>query len=375
MLRIGLAGIGTIAEVYINLFVQNKIHGGVITALSSRNMSHLAEIQNRHSLSQVSLFSDYTAMLNSGLIDVVLICTPHRLHISMAMQALQAGVHPLIEKPLGVCYEDTLPLLDYLKKNPHLKAGILYCLRTMPIYQRIKSLLDSGAIGTLKRVTWLTTAWYRTPAYHASGSWRSSWTGEGGGLLMNQAAHHLDLLTWLCGAPSEVSSCCEFGIERHISVETDASLFLRYPNGAVGQFISSSREFPGTNRLELSGSGGQIIMEDETSLLLRRLSIDEQDFASATSSFFGPIPYQESKESFPPSPNTDKQAAVVTDFLSAVASHSAPICPLEEGALSLALSNAAYLSAWTGRSVSCPPPGDMFLRELELHCQQESVNP
>ena len=364
MLRVGIAGVGSMAQVYLRLFAAGQIPEGIVTALCSRNRQRMESACLQYGMDNVVCFSDYQAMLRSGQIDVAMICTPHSLHPSMALQALEAGIHPLIEKPVGVDAGEVSALLSACAAHPQLKAGVLYCRRTSPVYRQVKRLVSGGEIGQLKRACWIITNLYRTPAYHSSQSWRGTWSGEGGGLMLTQASHQLDLLVWLCGAPSLISAQCEFGAERQIQVENDVSLFLRYPGGATGQFIASSREFPGSNRLELSGSKGQIILEDDHILTLRRLEIDERDFAQSTVSFFGPIPYTEERSVFPQEDNTTQQAAVVADFLRAVSTGGQPLCSVAEAQISLQIINGAYLSAWQGTPVPFPPPQALFTEAL-----------
>lgn len=371
MLRVGIAGIGSIARVYLGLFAAGKIPGGRVTALSSRNMAHLTGARDAFCTPDTALFTDYEAMLHSGLVDVVMICTPHNRHVPMALQALEAGVHPLIEKPLAVDADEARALLAACKTHPELTAGVLYCRRASAAYQQAKQLAESGALGQLKRTCWLITNLYRTPAYHASEPWRGSWKGEGGGLLLTQASHQLDLLTWLCGVPNEVTALCEFGAERAIQVENDVTLHIRWPGGATGQFIASSREFPGTNRLELSGSKGQLILENDRQFTLRRLAQDERDFAQATTGYFGPIPFTEKRWEAPEEPNEAQQAGIVADFLAAVESHRAPLCPVPDALGSLLATNAAYLSAWQGGTVPVPPPPGAYAAALAKRMEEE----
>lgn len=364
MLRVGIAGIGSIARVYLGLFAEGKIPGGRVTALSSRSPDHLTSARDAFCAPDTALFTDYEAMLHSGLVDVVMICTPHNQHVPMALQALKAGVHPLIEKPLAVDADEARTLLAACRARPERTAGVLYCRRASAAYRQAKQLVQSGALGQLKRACWLITNLYRTPAYHASQPWRGSWKGEGGGLLLTQASHQLDLFTWLCGMPKEVTALCEFGAERAIQVENDVTLHLRWTDGATGQFIASSREFPGTNRLELSGSKGQLILENDRLFTLRRLSRDERDFAKSTTGYFGPIPFTKEQWTAPEEPNEVQQAGIVADFLAAVEDHRAPLCPVTDALESLLVTNATYLSAWRGGTVPVPPPPGAYAAEL-----------
>ncbi|NCC77197.1 MAG: Gfo/Idh/MocA family oxidoreductase, partial [Clostridia bacterium] len=278
MIRLGIAGIGTIANDYIGLIQDGRVKDVHITALSSRNPQNLDQAMARHGLAGVQGFTDYSAMLTSGLLDAVLICTPHQEHPGMARQALDHGLHILVEKPIGVDPADVRHLLDHLAEHPHLTGGVLYNRRQASAYQRIKQWMSEGAIGDLVRVTWLITNLYRTQAYYRTSPWRGTWAGEGGGLLMTQASHQLDLLLWLCGLPDSVQAFCQTA-DREIEVENEAVLFLQYPGKARGQFIATARETPGSNRLEIAGTRGQIVIENDSLVQVSILSQDEREFA------------------------------------------------------------------------------------------------
>jgi len=354
MVRIGIAGIGFIAEEYIKLITAGRITGCVIRALSSRDAARMESVRSAYSLNEAELYTDYEQMLASGRIDAVVICTPHLSHIKMAQAALEHGLHTLIEKPVGVFSDEAESLLQTIAAHPELVSGVLYCRRASQAFQALHKIVSSGQLGRLKRVNWLLTDQYRTPAYHRSKSWRSSWTGEGGGLLLNQASHHLDMLTWLLGEPERMQAFCSFGVERDIQVETDAVLHMSYPRGLTAQFISSSREFPGTNRLELSGTKGQVILENDRHMIFRKLAVDEEEYARTTDVGFGHIPVEETVSDFDDSDLTVMQAAIFNNFIRSVQGEEQILCPVPDAVQSLHLINAAYLSTWKEKAVTFP---------------------
>lgn len=367
MIRIGIAGIGFIAEEYIKLITAGRITGCTIQAMSSRDTAHMAEIQKKYGLTSAHLFTDYMEMLSCGMIDAVVICTPHHFHIQMAQTALEHGLHTLIEKPIGVFSDEAEPLLQTVSAHPELVCGVLYCRRATKAFQSVRNIVTSGTLGQLKRVTWLLTNQYRTPAYHRSKSWRSSWKGEGGGLLLNQASHHLDLLTWLLGEPEQLQAFCGFGVERDIQVETDTNLHMWYPNHLTVQFISSSREFPGSNRLELSGSKGQLILENDCHMTIRTLAIDEREYAATTQVGFGSIPVEETTYNFDDSDLTVMQAAIFNNFIRSIEGSESVLCPVSDAVQSLHLINGAYLSAWEKQPVRFPLDGQHFRQVMEAN--------
>lgn len=368
MIRVGIAGIGFIAEEYIRQFTGGMIHGGVITALSSRNEAHMRQVNQRYSL-DAALFTDYDDMLNSGLIDMVMICTPHFYHPGMAVRALKKGIHTLIEKPVGVYPEELRELTDCANAHPELKCGVLYCRRTNPVFAKIKGLLEDGSLGALKRITWIITDMYRPQCYYDITDWRGTYSGEGGGLLMNQVSHHIDMLVWLCGLPESMQSHCYTARERNIDVENEVSITMEYPGEAIGQFIASTRECPGSSRLEISGSRGQIILEGERALTLRILETDEREHAVTTSVPFGFIPYREEKISFDMANNPIMQARIVTQFLTAVAENTRPLCPLEDAVKAQQFIQAAYLSSWQEKKLQLPVDGAAYTEELKKRIQ------
>lgn len=366
MIRIGIAGIGFIAEEYIKLITAGRIQNAEVRALSSRNRSHMEAVKEKYQL-DAALFTDYEAMLSSGMIDAVMICTPHFHHPGMAIKAIRRGIHTMIEKPVGIFPEELRALEESLQARPDVKAGVLYCRRTNPIYQQIKDFLDSGILGQLKRVTWIITnaSVYRTQAYYNSATWRGTYVGEGGGLLLNQVSHHIDMLVWLLGLPKAIQANCYRAVERNIEVENEVSITMEYPGQAIGQFISSTREFPGTNRLEISGSKAQLILENEKDLTVRKLGVEETEFNRTTNIPFAFIPYEEEIHNFEPYENPEIQARIVNNFISAVTDGTPIACPVEDAIRSQQFIIGAYLSSWQEKKLTLPADGKAFTEELK----------
>lgn len=365
MIRLGIAGIGYIAEEYIKLIVSNKIKGCRIYALSSRNFERMESICSQYDLKDVSLFTNYEDMIKSGKIDMVMICTPHFTHPSMAIKAIEAGIHTLIEKPVGVFSDEVEKLMKCVETHPNILSGVLYCRRTSKAFNKIKDLISSGEIGELKRANWIITNLYRTQAYHDAQSWKGTYKGEGGGLLMTQASHQLDLLIWLCGMPKNIHACCYYGAERQIEVENDVMLHMEYQNGATGQFIASSREFPGSNRLEIIGSKGQVILSDDQNLIFRKLEQDEKNYANTTDEVYGKISFKEQEFIFDDADNSIQQATIVNNFISSIVGNATVLCPVKEAINSLYIINGAYLSSWNNEIITFPMDTKEFRMKLE----------
>lgn len=364
MIRIGIAGIGFIAEEYIKLITGGAVPGAVISALSSRNAAHMEKIKETYNLKDALLFTDYENMLDSGRIDMVMICTPHFQHPKMAIAAIERNIHTLIEKPVGVFPEELKALEDCIRNHASVQTGVLYCRRTNPIYSSIKRLLEDGALGTIKRITWIITDMYRPQIYFDCVSWRGTYSAEGGGMLMNQVSHHIDLLVWLCGLPKAIQAHCYTAQERNIEVENEVSITMEYPGNAIGQFIASTRECPGSNRLEISGSKGQIILEGERKLVIRTLQTDEKEYAVTTQESYGRIPYDEQKQILDAPDNRILQAAIVNNFIRSLEGKAQVLCPVTEAMLAQQFIQGAYLSSWQEKKLKLPVDTDAYTTEL-----------
>lgn len=360
MVRLGIVGLGTIAHDYIELLCRGDVSGVSLAALCSRESAKLARLVDRcPALHGASCFTEYGQMLSSGQIDAVLICTPHRLHPSMTLQAVQAGLHVLTEKPVGTSVEEVAAVLAELNAHPGLRCGVLYNRRSSRAYQYVRNLVLNQTLGELVRVTWLITNLYRTDAYYQSSPWRGTWREEGGGLLMTQASHQLDLMQWICGMPDRVWARCST-VDRPILTENEAELFFTYPGGAKGQFIASAHECPGVNRLEICGTRGSITVQDDTDISLVRLEEDERTFAPANPAPFALVPHTRESVRFEPEPNTVQQAATIQNFAAAIEKSAPLLCPLEEGLRSLQIIHSAYVSQGNHQEVPVPVPEAMF---------------
>ena len=363
--RIGLIGIGMIAENYIRLITGGAVQGANITALSSRNTVRMQEVAQRYKLDDAVCFPSAQALLESGKVDAVIICTPHFQHAALALAALRQGLHVLAEKPVAVFGDEAAQLVAESERHPHLVCSVAYCNRATAPYRKVKELLDSGTLGRLKRAVWQITNLYRTEAYHASSAWRGTYQGEGGGILLNQASHQLDLYLWFCGMPSTAFGFCNEGVERAIETENDVTAYFTFSNGGSGQFITASHEFPGSNRLELSADKAQLILDSERVLTLRTLETPESIYAKTTSATFGSIPYKEEQFTFEMPTADENWTLMLQNFVDAVHGKAAPLCTVQEAAQSIALINALYLSSWTGKPQPLPPDAAAFRTALE----------
>lgn len=367
MVKLGIAGIGMIANEYISLIQAGMVEGTEITALCSRRREGMARIQAEYpALERVHCFTSYEEMLASGTVDGVLICTPHGLHPPMALQAVEAGLHVLVEKPVGIFCDEVERVQAALSAHPGLTCGVLYNRRASPAFRYAKEQMERGTIGDLVRATWIITNLYRPAAYYRTGSWRGGWDSEGGGLLMTQASHQLDLMQWLCGMPSQVWARCST-VDRPIRTENEAELCFTYPNSAHGHFIASAHECPGRNLLEICGTMGRLTVRDDREVELYRLEQDEREFSLSCG-----LPFQRPSGTgetrvFEGADNRAQQAATIQNFVDAIEGRALIQCSLAEGLRSLRIIHGAYLSQWTGQNVCLPVSESEFRTMLANH--------
>jgi predicted dehydrogenase len=354
--RIGLVGLGNMGRAHRASIRAGKVEGLTLTAICDRAESLPDPVPGE------AQFTDFDTMLQSGTIDAVLIATPHYFHTSMGIAALNAGLHVMVEKPLSVHKADCERLIA-AHKGPQQVFGAMFQLRTDPIYQQIKSLITDGELGTIRRILWDCTDWFRTETYYASGGWRATWKGEGGGVLLNQCPHNLDLYQWLFGMPDQVTGFCQFGRYHDIEVEDDVTAHFRYSNGTHATFITSTGEAPGRNLLQISGERGILSLEGR-SLRFSRNRTPMSEFSAASSAGFAkpeswsidlPIPQGSASHN-----------EVLQNFTNAILHGSPLIAPAAEGIRSIELANAILLSSWKNQSIDLPMDSAEYEQQL-LH--------
>lgn len=369
MLKLGIAGIGAIAMDYLGLICAGRVPSVEIRAMCGRTPAGMERAVAAYpALASARQFTDYHAMLDSGAIDAVLITTPHGQHPSMALAALERGLHVLVEKPVGIHMEEVRQVQQLLAQRSDLVCGVMYNRRMSGAFRKVRQLMEEETVGELVRATWLITNLYRTFAYYGSSPWRGTWESEGGGILMTQASHQLDLMQWVCGMPVSVLARCST-VDRPLKVENEAELFLTYANGAHGHFIASAHECPGTNLLEICGTAGRITVEEDRTVRVLRLEQDERTFARQCPDPFRRMFGQTEVLTFDDSDNKIQQAAMLENFAQAVAGQEPPACPFGEGVHSLEIIQGAYLSSWSGGAVPLPPDPQRFDSFFRLHAR------
>ncbi len=341
-IRIGIIGIGNMGSAHANCIGNGEIEGMMLTAVCDIDPKRTDKYIE--SGSEIAVFQNYEELLQSKVIDAVLIAVPHRLHATIAIEALQAGLHVLTEKPVDIRVSQAERLNETAEKSGKV-FGIMFNQRTNPLFQRARDIVQSGQLGELKRSVWIVTNWYRTQRYYDSGDWRATWAGEGGGVLMNQAPHNLDLWQWICGMPVSVTGYCDVAKYHVIEVEDDATVLVRYANGATGTFITSTGEYPGTNRLEISGDLGKLVLENGV-LKHWKLETSEREIC-CTSEKGMPKPEYEYTELVQDG-RESAHKGILQNFANAILHGEELLALGTDGIKELTLSNAAYLSSWQG---------------------------
>ncbi|UQZ36621.1 oxidoreductase [Paenibacillus sp. PK3_47] len=368
--RFGIIGVGNMGRDHA-FSLLNDVKGAELTAVCDVNPARL-EWAEEQLPEHVQRYATAAELFESRSIDAVLIATPHYDHPPLAIEALRCGYHVLIEKPAGV-YTKAVQEMNEAAAQSDRKFGIMYNQRTNPLYQKLRDLIRSGELGEIRRTNWIITNWYRSQSYYDSGGWRATWAGEGGGVMLNQDPHQLDLWQWTTGMmPKRVRAFCHFGKYRNIEVEDDVTAYVEYENGATGLFITTTGEAPGTNRFEINGDNGKIVIEDGK-LTFWRLRTPEPQFNAEYKGGFGSpecwkcdIPVQPG--------NGDQHKGILRNFTNAILHDEELLAPGEEGIHGLTLSNAMYLSAWTDNWVELPIDADLFYDKLMEKVEQSTFH-
>ena len=347
--RFGLVGLGSMGLQHAKTILAM---GGEaqLCAVASRNEKHIAALRAMPGGEDFLVFETPKEMYESGAVDAVLIASPHRAHVAQAKEAFAHGMHVLLEKPTGVFTREVRELNEEAKKSG--KAfGAMFNQRTNPVYRKMKEIVSSGELGEIRRVSVIITDWFRAQSYYDSGAWRATWKQDGGGVLLNQAPHNLDLWQWICGMPKSVHAFCGFGRWHDVEIEDDVTAYVEYANGATGTFVTCTGEVPGTNRFEISMDGGQLVYENGR-LILAKPETPASVFIREYPGGFGQPAV--TREDITPEGEYPQHAGVIRAFTRHILDGEPMVAGGEEGLNSLMLSNAMILSGWTGKTVELP---------------------
>ena len=308
-------------------------------------------------------FSSSQEFFREADVDAVIIAVPHYDHPDLAIEAMRAGKHLLLEKPIAVHKAEAERLLKEASKHPDLIKSLMFNQRTLPAHKKIKQLIDSGELGRITRVNWIITDWFRSQYYYDSGDWRASWRGEGGGVLLNQCPHQLDLWQWFFGLPDRVRAEIKLGKYHDIEVEDEVNAYMEYADGKTGNFIASTGEMPGTNRLEITAERGRLVFEQNRLEFIRN-EIETSHFNKTTKTSFSICDNWKCEVGFDRTPQF-QHANVIRNVTEAILGKEPLIAPLEEGIKGLELGNAMLLSGLTGADVRLPLDSDVFLQHFQ----------
>jgi predicted dehydrogenase len=345
--RIGIIGMGNIGKHHAGYLLEGKVAQCQLTAVCSTSPEKLADYESKG----LKVFGDALELIRSQTVDAVIIATPHYQHTSLGIAAFAAGLHVMVEKPISAHKADAEKLIAAHQQNPQLSFAGMFQLRVEPRYEKIRALIRNGDLGEIVRINWVNTDWFRGEAYYASSAWRATWRGEGGGVLLNQCLHNLDVLQWLLGMPTRVRGFCQLGRFHQIEVEDNVTAYLEWPNQATGVFVSSTGEAPGANRLEIVGTRGTLILE-HGKLHFTRNTTDMLEFSRTSKSGF--VKPEAQTEEIPFANTAAPHAVLMQNFVNAILHNEPLIAPGTDGVHSVELANAMVYSSLQNDTIALP---------------------
>ncbi|MPV36899.1 Gfo/Idh/MocA family protein [Georgenia subflava] len=380
--RLGIIGLGAQGGMYAKLIkdgqVPNMEIGAIVDPDPAKRDKAAAEYPG------VPVYEDYATVLASGDVDAVVTCVPHYLHPQMGIDALAAGIHALVEKPAGVYTAQVKELNAFAATKPELTFGIMFNQRNNPLYRKIKEIVDAGEIGAIRRTNWIITTWWRPQGYYDQSAWRATWGGEGGGVLVNQAPHQLDLWQWICGVPKSVYAKVAYGFRRDIAVEDEVTAVVDYGDGATGTFVTAVHDLVGTDRFEILGDKGKIVVDGSKTATVTRLVKDETELSAS-------MDMEDVMKLFMGQANTEdlyttetiefesawggQHAGVLENFAANILDGTPLLAPGSDGINGVRLANAIHLSSWTGQEVPLDLDEDLYLTELNKRIREEGKFP
>lgn len=357
--KIGIIGIGNMGTSHAKTITEGKVSELELVAVADRQEGR-RQWCKEHLPETIQIFEEGSDLIASGLCDAVLVAVPHYQHPELSIEALQHNLHVLCEKPAGVYTKQVREMNEAAAKSDRVFA-MMFNQRTNCVYRKMHEMVANRELGEIRRVNWIITDWYRTQSYYDSGSWRATWDGEGGGVLLNQCPHNLDLIQWICGMPAKVQAFCHEGKWHDIEVEDDVTAYLEYPNGATGVFITTTGDAPGTNRFEITGDLGKLVCENDKLTFYKLKQGIKEHCATCKAGFDKPECETIEVET---DGQNEQHAGVMKAFVGKILHGTPLVAGGEEGINGLMLSNAMHLSSWLGHAVTLPIDEDEFLRQL-----------
>ena len=358
--KLGIIGIGNMGTNHAKSIMGGKCPEIQLCAVADINPDRLTWAKNEYK-EEVACFADAIEMLDSGLIDACLIAVPHYDHTKFAVECIKRGIHVMVEKPAGVYTKQVREMNAEAEKHPEVVFGMMFNQRTNCVYRKLRELVQSGKYGNIRRTNWIITDWYRPQCYYDSGNWRATWSGEGGGVLLNQCPHQLDLWQWICGMPVKVQSHLHYGKWHDIEVEDDVTTYVEYENGATGVFITTTGDAHGTNRFEIQMDRAKFVVE-HNKLIMEEYEMTEQEFSKTNTSAFATVKSEYSEVET--DGKNEQHVGVLNAWADAILHGGKLVAHGSEGINGLMLSNAMHLSAFLGKEVSLPIDEELYYNEL-----------
>jgi predicted dehydrogenase len=381
-IRLGIIGLGAQGGFYAKAIADGLVGNMTIGAICDTDPAKEQRAESQ--FPGVPFFADYKEMIASGSVDAVITTIPHYLHPEVGIYALEHGMHLLGEKPAGVYTAQVKELMAVADQHPELTFAIMFNQRNNPLYRRIKEIVDAGEIGRIRRTKWIITTWWRPQGYYNQSAWRATWGGEGGGVLVNQAPHQLDLWQWICGVPKSVYSKVAYGFRRDIAVEDEVTAVVDYGDGATGVFVTAVHDLVGTDRFEILGDKGKIVVEGSKTAYVTRLVDDERTLSNKMSmddvvkmfmGQFDPKSLYETETIEFDTPWGEQHAGVLRNFAAHILDGEPLIAPGSDGIHGVRLANAIHLSSWLGREVPLDFDEADYMSELNARISAEGLFP
>lgn len=360
--RVGVIGLGNMGSCHSRWLRNGDVPNAVLTAVCDINPARI-EWAKKEFPNGVNFYDNAEKMMKSDDIDAIIIAIPHYEHPTIAIKGFENGLHVLTEKPAGVYAKQVREMNEAAEKSGKV-FGMMFNQRTNPVFKKVKELIENGEIGELQRVNWIITNWYRSQYYYNSGGWRATWGGEGGGVLVNQCPHNIDLLQWMCGGlPKRLYSFISYGKYHDIEVDDEVTAYFEFENGATGVFITTTGEAPGTNRLEICGTKGKITVENNRDLTLYQLKVDVRNHLKDCQESFG---YPECWEiKVPVYGEETGHTGVLTDWCDTILNGTPMLAAGVEGIKGVQFSNAIFLSSFLDKWVELPVDEDLYFEKLQ----------
>ncbi len=360
-IRLGIIGIGNMGSSHASNIKDGKCPEIQLLAIADSNPERLDWAKQQNYAEGITYFDTAEEMLDSGMINACLIAVPHYDHTKYAIACMKRGIHVMVEKPAGVYTKQVREMNDEAEMHPDVVFGMMFNQRTNCLYRKLRELVQSGDYGQIRRTNWIITDWYRPQAYYDSGNWRATWAGEGGGVLLNQCPHQLDLWQWICGMPVKVEAHLHFGKWHDIEVEDDVTAYVEYANGATGVFITTTGDAHGTNRFEIQMDRAKLVVENDK-LIMTEYEMTEQEFSRINTQPFATV--GSTTREVETDGENPQHIGVLNAWADAILHGGRLVADGKEGINGLTLSNAMHLSAFLGKTVEIPLDEELYYQEL-----------